>query len=133
MSNANPKITIAEANRVLEEAYPLQGVTINLPAGPSSAYKITKANGEVLGQAFDLLTATRQAVTPALKVEAQKRLDLDKARTAEFIAFQQFLREKFSEEFSEYVQAKNAANQPTTSDPVRAADDQPRLVPELPK
>lgn len=104
---SQPPILPIEAERILESAYPKQGVTWTRPGGPSGAFKVLKANGEVIGSAFDLRTALRQAVQPALKAEAERRLALDKARTEEFKAFQLFLREKFYAEFVKWVEAKD--------------------------
>lgn len=128
------KITYEEANHLLEVAFPKQGVTFRKPEGPSGAYKVLKANGEVIGQAFDLRTALRQAVQPVLKQEAQRRLDEDAAKVQDFKDFHRFLRERHNDEFEQWKQGQLDANAAVagldTPGPELGA---PRLVPELPE
>ena len=120
-------ISLEEANRVLEAAYPKQGVTVKQPIA-LGAYKVIKANGEVIGSAFDLRQACQQAVRPALEVEAKRRLAESEAKTKDFILFQQFLRERFTDEFNAFK--ARVADQ--SSEPSRAEPDSPRLVSLLP-
>ncbi len=126
---SQPPILPVEADRILESAYPKQGVTWAKPGGPTGAYKVLKANGEVIGSAFNLRDALRQAVQPALKAEAARRLEEDKAKTELFKAFHLFLREKFNDEFVQWVEAKN---QSQASNGVGTANDPPRLVSLVP-
>lgn len=121
-------IDLKEAQRVLEAAYPMQGVTVEQNTGGGGCYKVRKSDGEVIGSAFDLQTACRQAVQPALKAEAQRRLDLDKARVEDFKAFMQFLRERFTDEFNEY----KARPDTEASKPVGLQPDPTRLVSLVP-
>jgi len=117
-------ISLEEANRVLEAAYPHQGVSVKAPVG-GGAYKVLKTNGEVIGSAFNLEAACKQAVMPALKEEAARRAAADKARTAEFILFQKFIQERFASEFTEWKQTRAA---PEASEPPGAPHGEPRLV-----
>lgn len=111
MSDANPKLTLEQANDILEQAFPKQGVSIKIPSGPSGAYKVLAADGKVLGSAFDLLRATRQACEPIFKAEKLKRAEEDRAKLQDFKDFMQFMRERFTDEFDEWRDARAEATE----------------------
>ncbi len=120
-------INLATAYRVLDTAFPQQGVTIQVPDKPGRAFKVIAANGEVLGAAFDLQIACQQAVKPYLQEQEKRAKALDKARVEDFKAFMQFLREKHDTEFGEWVSARLEA-QPAPSEPGGSEPDPVKLV-----
>lgn len=134
MSDANPKISIEEAQRCIDKAYPLQGYTIQKPAGPSGAWKVIKPTGEVVGSAFNLLAATRQACLPALKAEAAANRKRVEDQTQEFKDFIVFLKEKHAAEFIEWRAEREAGPDPVPppGDASGAEHDPQRLVSLVP-
>lgn len=130
MSNANPKLSLAEAEKVIEQAYPKQGVTIQIPNGPSGCYKIVRANGEVIVSSFNLLQACRSAVEPLFAAEKKKRAEAIEVNVQDFKDFIAFLREKHADEFDKWREYRNAEadSGPEAGDPVRPQPDPPRLV-----
>ncbi len=112
-------MNLIEAARVLEAAYPLQGVTVTQT--PKGTYKVTTAAGEQLGCALDLTAALRQAVTPVLEAEHKRVTEENAFRQKIALAFQTFLMEKFNAEFTEYCKSKAeaavAAGQPAGPSP----------------
>ncbi len=127
MSEQNPRLTLEQAEKVIEQAFPTQGVTISRPKGSQGTWNVTKANGEVIGKAFDLLAACRQAVQPVLKAEAQRRIDLERAKTQEFKDFLQFLRERFNDDFAAWLTARA----PAPADGASGSEPRPEQLVQL--
>lgn len=98
-------IDLVEGTKVLESAFPMQGVTIQKPGGPSGAYKIVRPNGEVIGSAFNLKTALQQACQPVLEKAKAEAMERAREREREFVLFMSFLRERFNDEFVAYREA----------------------------
>lgn len=123
---------LIEANRVIEAAFPMQGVTIQQPGGPTGTFKVVRANGEIIGQAFNLTAALRQACKPVLDAARARALEVGKEREKEFVLFMSFLRERFNDEFVAYREAHESRAEAASGDPSGPEHDQARLVSELP-
>lgn len=117
---------LADAERVIEAAFPKQGVRIEHTA--KGSFKVIKANGEVIGAAFDLTEAMKQACRPILKAEAQRRIDLANAQTEEFKDLIIFLKEKHAAEFNTWREERRAKAEAATSGATGAEPDSPQLV-----
>ncbi len=120
---------LKEAERVLEAAFPHQGVTVKVMA--KGSYQVTKANGEVIGAAFDLQKALQQACRPILDAEHRRLQDESKVKTLLFVQFQKFLQERFADEFQAWVdwqEARNAKTEVAAGGEKRAESDQKQLV-----
>jgi hypothetical protein len=116
------QLSIEEAERVIEAAFPRQGVTVEKPTPGRGSFRITKANGEIIGAAFDLRTACQQACRPLLKKEAARILEESEEKKREFVLFMAFLREKYNDEFlayreAAYAEAEAKAGNPTGPQP----------------
>ena len=116
-------MTRLEAEKILEAAFPMQGVVLQQVGSVS---RVIAASGKVLGQAFDLPSALRQAIRPVLEAEQtrQQNVAYDKAR--ELASFLRFLREKYDAEF------KSWSRVPSADEIGRAEPDQQQLVPVVP-
>jgi choline dehydrogenase-like flavoprotein len=124
-------ISIEEAERVLKVAYPKDTPTITKT--PKGSYKITDLKGNLIGAAFDLKTACRQAVQPVLKNQAARMVEEQKAKEQEFRDFMEFLREKHNAEFDGWRDARRLAAEAAEADapvsePKRDEPDQEQLV-----
>lgn len=116
---------LEEAHRVLDAAFPGQSVTVARKT-PTYPYEV-KRGEEILGKAFDLSAALRQACAPVLEAEKKRMMGNAKAREQEFILFMEFLRVKHDAEFAEFKAAKAAASAaPGTADGPQP--DQKQLV-----
>lgn len=118
---------VADAEKIIEAAFPKQGV--RLEHTPKGSFKVIKASGEVIGAAFDLTEALKQACRPILKAEAQRRIEEADEKTALFIDFQKFLMEKHNDEFTAWRETK-AVNAPSIA--AGSESDEKRLVSIVP-
>jgi len=122
-------MNLTEAERILEVAFPMQGVTITTT--DRGTYQIKRPNGELIGSAFDLRKALEQACKPVLEAEAKRLLAEGEAKKREFVMFMAFLREKFDAEFLEY-RTKNTPVADPASNAGGTQPDPARLVSIIP-
>ncbi len=105
-------MTLAEARTVVEKAFPGQGVQLVSSGGVCS---VVHPKDGVLGKAFSWRPALQEACKPLLAVADKARLVERERQAADFMLFQEFMREKLAGEFEDWKNAKRAIPANTTA------------------
>jgi hypothetical protein len=111
-----------EAQKVLDAAFPGQGVTWKREG---HAAVVRTLDGTVIGKAFSVEAALKEAVKPVLEAAAIKARDSQREKENEFRLFMQFLRTSHDAEFKLFLAAQAAV---APSDNVGAEPLQKLLV-----